>query len=187
MRKRVLIPEQDIPAAREELQRMMKETKHTHMYQRYQVILMMLEGESYEKIASYTGLSLATIFNYRKAYCEKGMKGLERKYAPGRPKFLTPEQEQQVYQTVVESTPVDVGFPVEMNWTAPLIRQWIEQTFQVKYSDRGTRDLLHRLNLSYTKPTYTLEKADVAKQEAFKESFETVKKTPQWTNRPNSI
>ncbi|MEK4229325.1 winged helix-turn-helix domain-containing protein [Solibacillus sp. FSL H8-0538] len=101
----------------------------------------------------------------------------ESNVATGRPKFLTPEQEQQVYQTVVELKPVDVGFPTEMNWTAPLVCKWIQQTFQVKYSDRGTRDLLYRL-ISYTRPTYTLEKTDVAKQEAFKEAFETVKKAP---------
>ncbi|WP_349725666.1 hypothetical protein [Lysinibacillus capsici] len=31
--------------------------------------------------------------------------------------------------------------------------------------------------ISYTKPTYTLEKADVAKQELFKEVYETVIKS----------
>ena len=187
MRKRVLIPEEDIPVALAELQVAMKKQKGTTLYTRYQAIFMMLSGESYEKIATYTGLSLATLFNYRKAYCEKGVTGLERKKSPGRTSFLTPEQEQQVVQTVVECTPKDIGFPVEMNWTAPLIRQWIERTFEVSYSDRGTRALLYRLNLSYTKPTYTLEKADATKQVVFRESFEQVKKTSRRTNRPPFI
>ena len=108
--------------------------------------------------------------------------GLERKKQPGRQRFLTPEQEQQVVSTIVNQTPKDVGFPVQMNWTAPLICQWIERTFDVSFSVRGTRDLLYRLGLSYTKPTYTLEKADPAKQAAFLEEFEQTKKTNQ---RPN--
>jgi len=37
-------------------------------------------------------------------------------------------------------------------------------------------DVLHRLNLSYTRPTYTLAKADPQKQEEFKQEFELLKK-----------
>lgn len=39
----------------------------------------------------------------------------------GSPKLSTPEQKQHVYQTVVEFRPMDVGFPIEMNWIAPLV------------------------------------------------------------------
>jgi len=37
-------------------------------------------------------------------------------------------------------------------------------------------DLFNRLNLSYTRPTYVLAKADAGKQEQFKETFEDIKK-----------
>ena len=182
MRKIVLIPEEKIPAALEELKLAMKEEKDNKMFVRYQVIYMLLSGESYEKIIDYTGLSLATLFNYRKTYCKKGIAGLVRKKQPGRERFLTAEQEEQVVSTIVNQTPKDVGFPAQMNWTAPLIRDWIERTFGVSFSVRGTRDLLYRLGLSYTKTTYTLEKADPLKQAAFLEAFEQVKKTNQRSN-----
>lgn len=176
MRKITLIPEEEIPAALEELKLSMKEEQNQKLFVRYQVIYMLLSGESYEKIVNYTGLSFATLFNYRKAYCEKGITGLVPKKQPGRARFLTAEQEAQVVSTIVNQTPKDVGFPVEMNWTAPLLREWIERTFHVSFSVRGTRDLLYRLGLSYTKPTYTLEKADPLKQAAFLEEFEQAKK-----------
>jgi len=41
----------------------MKEEKNQKMFVRYQVIYLLLSGESYEKIVDYTGLSLATLFN----------------------------------------------------------------------------------------------------------------------------
>jgi transposase len=63
-----------------------------------------------------------------------------------------------------------------MNWTSFLVRDWIQQTFDINYTDRGVRKLLHHLGFSYTKPTYTLAKADPEKQEAFKQEFETLKK-----------
>lgn len=39
-------------------------------------------------------------------------------------------------------------------------------------------EVLHRLNLSYTRPTYVMKKADKEKQEEFKRNFESLKKTP---------
>ena len=176
MGKTSLIPSEQIPAALEELKQAMNETKSQKLFVRYQVIYMFLSGESYEKIANYTGLTNMTLFNYRKAYREKGLAGLLPKKQPGRKRHLTAEQEAQVVSVIVNQTPKEVGFPVEMNWTAPLIRDWIKRTFDVSFSERGTRDLLYRLGLSYTKPTYTLEKADPVQQAAFLEAFEYVKK-----------
>lgn len=69
-----------------------------------------------------------------------------------------------------------------MNWTAPLVCDWILRIFDVSFSERGTRDLLYLLGFSYIKTTYTLQKADAAKQTAFLEAFEHVKKTNQRTN-----
>ena len=63
-----------------------------------------------------------------------------------------------------------------MNWTSPLVREWILREFGIVYADRGVLKLLHRLGFSHTRPTYTLAKADPAKQEAFRATFQDVKK-----------
>ncbi len=105
-----------------------------------------------------------------------GIAALKMECSTGRKRQLTPEQEMKLYQVIVDKTPVDVGFQARMNWTAPIIRKWIEQEFNVTYCERGTRELLYRLKLSFTKPTYTLAKADPVKQEAFKAEFGIVKK-----------
>ncbi|MBE1555658.1 transposase [Filibacter limicola] len=101
----------------------MKENKDLRMHERYLTILMLLRGESYENIAEVLGRRISTLYNYSKAYREKGLDGLHRGHPPGRNPMLTPEQEQKLYQTIVNQTPVDVGFPVEMNWTSPIIRE----------------------------------------------------------------
>lgn len=43
---------------------------------------------------------------------------------------------------------------------------------------RGMAEVLYRLNLSYTRPTYVMKKADKNKQEKFKNYFEELKKMP---------
>ena len=181
MSERLGIPANQKNEAMKEIQVAMKNHPDARMYKRYQTILMLLQGESYQKISAYTGVGLASLYNYSAAYREQGIAGLERGKPTGRPSKLTPEQEQILYETIVHKTPVEVGFPVEMNWTSPLIRQWMEREWNVSYSDRGTREVLYRLNLSFTKPTYTLEKADPIKQEVFKEEFEILKKN--WSTK----
>ena len=161
----------------QEIKAVMKANKDLRLHERYQTILLHLHDVSNKEISIIIGRSLSTVYNYINAYRKGGIEGLEIGYSPGRPRKLTPEQEQQVYQTIVDKTPVDVGFPAKMNWTSPIIRKWIEQEFGVLYSDRGTRELLYRLKLSFTTPTYTLAKADPVKQETFKQEFEEYKKT----------
>lgn len=57
-----------------------------------------------------------------------------------------------------------------------MIRQWVIKEFNISMSHRGIAYVLHRLNLSYTRPTYVLAKADKEKQEKFKNDFEVLKK-----------
>lgn len=160
----------------QEIKRMIRENKDIRMHERYQTILMHLHGVKYAVIREIVGRSTVTIGSYIKAYKQGGIAALKMEYSTGRKRLLTPEQEMKVYQVIVDKTPVDVGFQARMNWTAPIIRKWIEQEFNVIYCERGTRELLYRLKLSFTKPTYTLAKADPVKQEAFKAEFEIVKK-----------
>jgi len=70
----------------------------------------------------------------------------------------------------------------ELDSTAPLLREWIYREWNIIYKDRAVLNILHRLGFSHTRPTYTLEKADEQKQQVFRETFETYKKTRKWGN-----
>ena len=92
------------------------------------------------------------------------------------PRYLTEEQDGKLYEVITTKTPDEVGFGLRKNWTADMARKWVKDNFGVEYSTRGMQDVLHSLNLSHTRPTYTMAKADEAKQEEFKEEFELLKK-----------
>lgn len=79
-------------------------------------------------------------------------------------------------EVITTKTPEDVGFESKRNWTIELIRQWVIREFNIEMSHRGIAYVLERLNLSYTRPTYVLAKADPKKQEEFKNDFESLKK-----------
>lgn len=49
-----------------------------------------------------------------------------------------------------------------------MIREWVINSFNVAFSHRGMEDVLYRLNLRYTRPTYVLKNVDPTEQEKFK-------------------
>jgi len=165
----------------------MKETKSKRLYLRYHVVSLHLKGYMNKEIAGMVGLCQHTVGNYINAYKAGGIAGLVMGKSTGAPRFLTTEQEQQLFSVITTKTPDQVGIPKRKNWDTPAARQWVKKSFAVEYSARGMLKVLHRLNLSYTRPTYTLAKADPQKQEEFKAEFAALKKTPRRKNCPSSI
>lgn len=157
------------------LRLLMKRIKCKRLYIRFQVIRLALNGTTYKEISFITGVSEPTIVEYVKKFREDAISGLRMHYSTGRPPKLSEDQELELYETIVNKVPDQCGFKVGKNWNVPIIRIWIEQEFEVKYSKSGVRDLLHRLNLSFTCPTYTLAKADPKKQEEFIKRFNRLK------------
>ena len=141
------------------------------------VILYHLRGYTNKNIAEIINLCQHTVGTYVNKYKKYGLLGLELGHSPGAPRMLTEEQEKQLVDVITSNTPDEVGFPNRKNWDINIIKQWVENTFGVKYSYTGMIDAVHRLNLSYTRPTYTLAKADIKKQEFFKEEFQLLKKS----------
>lgn len=161
----------------QEVKEAMKKTKDKRMYQRYHVVYLHLKGHMNKDISSMVGLCQHTVGNYVNAYKVNGLKGLTMGKSTGAPRFLTPEQEKQLFEVITTKTPDEVGIPNRKNWDSHIACQWVKNNFGVEYSARGMLDVLHRLNLSYTRPTYTLAKADHQKQEEFKQEFELLKKS----------
>ncbi len=142
------------------------------MFPRYQAVVLVLKGYPYAEVSEIIGRSIATVSHYIQAYRHGGLAALEPRHSPGRTHRLTAEQEQTVAEVVTHQTPQDVGFPAEMNGTAPLVRRFIRNRCGVMFSERGVRHLLYRLGFACTRPTYTLAKADPEKQAAFREASE---------------
>ncbi|WP_431520786.1 IS630 family transposase [Clostridium beijerinckii] len=153
-----------------------KRTKSVRLYKRYSVLLKHFDGFNNRKIAEMENIDEHTVATYIKNYKANGLDGLNIAHGGGASKKINEKQEKIVLETITTKTPEDVGFESKMNWTIELVRQWVLKEFNIKMSHRGIAYVLHRLNLSYTRPTYVLEKADKEKQEKFKNDFEVLKK-----------
>ncbi|WP_406608075.1 IS630 family transposase [Candidatus Infernicultor aquiphilus] len=154
----------------------MKSAKEIRMYKRYQAIYWRLKGKTLFETADIVGVSKRTVDNYWAKYKEGGLEVLKPKKQPGARKRLTDKQEDELVDMILNKTPAGVGFPASFNWTAKIVRDYIKKAYDVKYTIRGMTKVLKRLGLSFTRPTYTLAKADPEKQKKFKEDFKIFKK-----------
>lgn len=162
------------------LKEALKGSKNIRLHKRCSVVLLHYEGFTNKKIAEMEGLGPHAVGDYIRNFKKNGLNGLDMKYSPGAPRKLNKEREARLVDVITNNTPEDVGFQSKKNWTLKIIRQWVYNEFNIKMSQGGMCELLHKLNLSYTRPTYVLAKADKAKQEIFKKDFEGLKKTSLW-------
>ena len=144
---------------------------------RYDAVILYLQGYEQKEIAKILHTPRRTISTHIRLYCIAGIEALLLKSPTGAPRKLTGAQEQELCNIISSKTPADAGIGVFANWTAPLICKLIEEQYNVAFSFPGIYDLLHRLGLSYTRPTYTLKKADPKKQEEFLKTWGALKKT----------
>lgn len=160
-----------------ELKKLKRSTKSNRMYVRYSAVILHLRKYTNRHISEILEIGEHTIGRYIRSYKEKGVDGLIPNVSPGRNKLLSDEEEGQLIEVITTKTPDEVGFPNKKNWTASIACKWVMMSFQIGVSNRGMLDIFKRLNLRHTRPTYTLAKADPAKQKEFLEKFDVLKKT----------
>lgn len=161
------------------LKRLARKTHDVKLRQRYDIIRLYLCKRAKPDIAAILDISLTQVYLIVNLYKEAGVEGLALKRPPGRQRKLTDEQETELYSVITEKLPKEVGLQPYCNWTAPLACKYVKDHYGVTFSERGMRDVFYRLNLSYTRPTYVLAKADPQKQAEFLERLEDIKKTPE--------
>lgn len=159
-----------------EVKNALNENKNIRMQTRYIAILNYLQGYTQNEIASMLNISSQTVGTYIKKYKLKGLAGLNMAKSPGATPHLNKDQEAELVDIILTKTPDQLGFTARKNWDTTILRQFVLKFYGVSYSQRGMLEVLYRNNLSYTRPTYSLAKANLSKQEEFKENFELLKK-----------
>ena len=163
--------------AMEELRKLSQKEKNVKQKKRYDVVIAHYEGYKHEIISELLHVSRRSITQYVSDYKKGGIDALLIKKQSGRPKYLTEDQEKELYNIIATMTPEETGVGIFANWTAPLACCLVKQKYGITFKERGMRDLFKSIGLSYTRPTYTLEKADTEKQNEFRENFEVKKRT----------
>jgi transposase len=108
------------------------------------------EGRSQKDVADFLGVHPVTVAKWVAAYRASGDDGLAARPTPGRPRFLTPDQEAQVLAWLVRK-PTAFGFRTDL-WTAARVAQLIRERFGVAYHPNYLREWLSNRDHSPQKP-----------------------------------
>jgi transposase len=103
-------------------------------------------------IGSY-GFSRTTIYKWLTATAKPGvgLRALQARPAPGRPRSLTPRQERQVFRWINGRDPRQYGLDFGL-WTRSVVAELIERKFNIRLGLTAVGELLAKLNLTPQKP-----------------------------------
>jgi transposase len=134
----------------------MKRDGRTFDHQTLEAIRLMAierirEGEAPADVIASYGFNRTTIYKWMNAADERGDEALLSTPATGRPRSLTPAQEQQVFRWVNGRDPRQYGLDFGL-WTRTIVAQLIEKKFKVNLGLTAVGDLLAKLGLTPQKP-----------------------------------
>ena len=107
------------------------------------------EGEAASSVIASYGFSRTTIYKWLTAAAKPGvgLRALQARPAPRRPRSLTPRQEQQVFGWVNGKDPRQYGLDFGL-WTRSVVAELIEQKFNIRLGLTAVGELLAKLNLT---------------------------------------
>lgn len=144
---------------RDELERRYKQERDRRVAERLQCLILLHDGKSASEVGAILFISPKTVKRWIKVFVTYGLEGLcTLKYEnSGRASGLSPEQQKEVEKYLDEQVP----------GSAKEVMAYLQQRFNLSYSESGVVKLLKRLNYSYKKPSVIPAKADAEQQAAF--------------------
>ena len=111
------------------------------------------DGERPSSVIASFGFNRTTIYRWLDAAAKPGigMWGLRSRPATGRPRSLTPRQEQQVFRWINGRDPRQYGLDFGL-WTRAVVASLIEQQFHIRLGLTAVGELLAKLGLTPQKP-----------------------------------
>lgn len=113
-------------------------------------IRKVLDGRTQADVADFLGVHAVTVAKWVKAYRDGGEPALAAKPVPGRPRFLTAEQEAEVRGWLLRK-PTAFGFRTDL-WTAARVAQLIRDKLGVTFHPSYLREWLSKRGYSPQKP-----------------------------------
>lgn len=147
-------------------------------WRRGRAVLGYLDGRPVIAMAKELGVTRGGINKWLQSYEADGVPGLVTGKPPGRARRLSDAQRAELC-AVIEAGPLDAGYSAGV-WTGPMLADWIDSKFGVRYHNHHLPRLLHELGFSVQRPRKRLARADLDAQATWLRSkFPAIKKKPR--------
>ncbi len=134
---------------RDDLERRYKHTSERRISERIQAILLLDAGHNREQVARILHVNPKTITRWVQIFVRYGIDTLSTLHSGGNEPNLTQAEQQQLILWL------DAGVRTTKEAIA-----WVEQQFDLQYSESGMLKLLKRLDYRYKQPAQIPSKAD---------------------------
>ena len=133
-----------------------------------------LEGLSAGDIETKYGWDRQTVYNWLNRFEERGFDAaLYDDSRPGRPSELSDQQFEQ-FTAVLHELPEEAGYDAPAAWSTALAQHYLIEAFNIAFSRRHVRRLMHKAGVSPKRPRPEPASADEEEREEFEA---TVKKS----------
>ncbi|MDD2661443.1 MAG: IS630 family transposase [Methylococcales bacterium] len=150
-----------------------RQTSDKRSADRLKAVYLLGIGWQVNQVAQALMIDRESVRNHHKRYCNGGLMALLRNEAGGSKAALNSKQCQQLTDYL----------QTHLCLTAKQVAHYVQQTWQVIYSESGITQLLHRLGFVYKKPKLIPGKADVDRQRDFIETYRKLKANKQPEDR----
>jgi len=159
-----------------ELEQTFKSTADRRLRDRCQAVLMAHRGRQRKTIATDLGVHRTTVQKWLVQYQARGVPGLQRQPAPGKPRRIP----QTLAATIVEwvkAGPQGCGLK-RANWTYEELAVQVYRTTGIALKRTAMREFCQRQQIRPYRPTYRYLRGDPHRQAVAKEELAELKKKP---------
>ena len=143
----------------EELEHALNNVEVNKPTQRLTAAIAYKHGVTQTELAEWYGVQRRTIYSWLKRFeTEPLEQAVQDDHRSGWPRKLTEKQQNQLEQ-ILHQPPTEAGIDAPA-WTPALLREFLEETFDIEYSIPSCRRLMKEAGLSHQKPRRTAAEAD---------------------------
>ena len=140
-------------------------------------VYQVAKGMSSRKLVEFYNVSFKQILNWVHSFEKEGVEGLKDKPGRGRKPRLSQDQRRQLAELIEKESPMNYGYNTD-TWTGPLLIDWIDKHFNIKYKKAQIYNIIKSLGLSYQKSRGVYPEADPKAQKSFKEDLKKTSGMP---------
>jgi transposase len=143
------------------------------------------DGWTQREVAAFLGVHPVTVAKWMARFRDQGAGGLAAKPTPGRPRFLTADQEKQVLGWLADP-PTKHGFRTDL-WTARRVAELIRTRLKVAFHPHYLREWLRKRNYTPQKPARRAKQQNPAEIDRWlREEWPRIEKKSQPTTPTSS-
>lgn len=163
-----------------------KHDKRAEVRHRAMGLRLLHEGKSPKEVASLTGVSQPTVYDWHHRWQRAGVEGLANRPKSGRPAKATDSYVKQL-EEAVEQDPQELGYAFSI-WTAERLRLHLKTKTGIELKPTQFKALLKENDFVYRRPKHDLGNLqDANARQAAEEWLEELKKEPKRVKSTSSL